>query len=119
MAKGEQDTIVFLPLPSGFWQLGSISEDSSSSVPPLHPVLHAEWWGGWQDVLCRVRLRSLSLLFCRLCLINFTEPVGLNFSMFIPTLENLGTTAQQEKWLPPAEELAVVGTYAQTELGHG
>ncbi|XP_006756428.1 PREDICTED: peroxisomal acyl-coenzyme A oxidase 1 isoform X1 [Myotis davidii] len=57
--------------------------------------------------------------FKKLHMINFVEPVGLNFSMFIPTLLNQGTSAQKEKWLLPAQGLQIIGTYAQTELGHG
>uniref|UniRef100_A0A8C2W3I7 Acyl-coenzyme A oxidase n=1 Tax=Chinchilla lanigera TaxID=34839 RepID=A0A8C2W3I7_CHILA len=57
--------------------------------------------------------------FKRLHLVNFVEPVGLNYSMFIPTLLNQGTTAQQEKWLHPSKGLQIIGTYAQTEMGHG
>ncbi|XP_074116882.1 peroxisomal acyl-coenzyme A oxidase 1 isoform X2 [Sminthopsis crassicaudata] len=59
------------------------------------------------------------LWFKRLHMINFVEPVGLNYSMFIPTLLNQGTTAQQQKWLPPSKGLKIIGTYAQTEMGHG
>uniref|UniRef100_A0A7N4PAJ3 Acyl-CoA oxidase 1 n=1 Tax=Sarcophilus harrisii TaxID=9305 RepID=A0A7N4PAJ3_SARHA len=57
--------------------------------------------------------------FKRLHMIHFVEPVGLNYSMFIPTLLNQGTTAQQQKWLPPSKGLEIIGTYAQTEMGHG
>lgn len=57
--------------------------------------------------------------FKKLYLANFVEPVGLNYSMFIPTLLNQGTTAQQEKWMRPSQELQIIGTYAQTEMGHG
>ncbi|XP_021067401.1 peroxisomal acyl-coenzyme A oxidase 1 isoform X1 [Mus pahari] len=57
--------------------------------------------------------------FKKLYLANFVEPVGLNYSMFIPTLLNQGTTAQQEKWIRPSQELQIIGTYAQTEMGHG
>lgn len=39
--------------------------------------------------------------------------------MFIPCLEGQGTPEQQRKWLGPAQKLQIVGTYAQTELGHG
>uniref|UniRef100_A0A8D1UW94 Acyl-coenzyme A oxidase n=1 Tax=Sus scrofa TaxID=9823 RepID=A0A8D1UW94_PIG len=59
------------------------------------------------------------LWFKKLHLVNFVEPVGLNYSMFIPTLLSQGTTAQREKWLPPSKRLEIIGTYAQTELGHG
>ncbi|KAF3817241.1 hypothetical protein GH733_011641 [Mirounga leonina] len=57
--------------------------------------------------------------FKKVHLVNFVEPVGLNFSMFIPTLLNQGTTAQQEKWLLSSKGLQIIGTYAQTEMGHG
>ncbi|XP_043857719.1 peroxisomal acyl-coenzyme A oxidase 1 isoform X2 [Dromiciops gliroides] len=57
--------------------------------------------------------------FKKVHMINFMEPVGLNYSMFIPTLLNQGTTAQQQKWLPPSNGLQIIGTYAQTEMGHG
>uniref|UniRef100_A0A8C7AY67 Acyl-CoA oxidase 1 n=1 Tax=Neovison vison TaxID=452646 RepID=A0A8C7AY67_NEOVI len=56
--------------------------------------------------------------FKKIHLVNFVEPVGLNFSMFIPTLLNQGTTAQQEKWLFSSQGLQIIGTYAQTEMGH-
>ncbi|KAK2495865.1 hypothetical protein MC885_006820, partial [Smutsia gigantea] len=57
--------------------------------------------------------------FKKMHLVSFVEPVGLNYSMFIPTLLNQGTTAQQEKWLPSSKGLQIIGTYAQTEMGHG
>lgn len=47
------------------------------------------------------------------------EAFGLHFVMFIPTLSSLCTPEQQDKWLPLANLFKVVGTYAQTELGHG
>lgn len=71
------------------------------------------------DTVYSTRLRRFSFLSCRLYLANFVEPVGLNYSMFIPTLLNQGTTAQQEKWMRPSQELQIIGTYAQTEMGHG
>ncbi|XP_072414285.1 peroxisomal acyl-coenzyme A oxidase 1 isoform X5 [Chiloscyllium punctatum] len=39
--------------------------------------------------------------------------------MFIPTLENQCTSEQKEKWLHPCYTQQIIGTYAQTELGHG
>lgn len=47
------------------------------------------------------------------------EPVGLHFVMFLPTLYNQCEPEQCRKWLPLAESFRVVGTYAQTEIGHG
>ncbi len=39
--------------------------------------------------------------------------------MFIPTIEAAGTDEQKAKWLPLAKNYQILGTYAQTELGHG
>jgi len=39
--------------------------------------------------------------------------------MFIPSILSQGTPEQQQHWLPLCYSLAIVGTYAQTELGHG
>ncbi len=41
------------------------------------------------------------------------QPLGLHFIMFIPTLAGQGTKEQQEKWLPRAFNLDIIGTYAQ------
>ncbi|MCI4375780.1 hypothetical protein PGIGA_G00113130 [Pangasianodon gigas] len=48
-----------------------------------------------------------------------TEPFGLHFVMFIPMLSSQCTPEQRDKWLPPSGSCEVLGTYAQTELGHG
>ncbi|XP_063796955.1 peroxisomal acyl-coenzyme A oxidase 2 [Pseudophryne corroboree] len=46
--------------------------------------------------------------------------VGLNIhKVFIKTLSTLGTDEQIAKWLPLASNYQIIGTYAQTELGHG
>ena len=39
--------------------------------------------------------------------------------MFISTLENQSTQEQKDKWLPKAYKKQYLGTYAQTEMGHG
>ena len=39
--------------------------------------------------------------------------------MFIPALISQANHKQQAKWLPMAQTLEIIGTYAQTELGHG
>jgi len=39
--------------------------------------------------------------------------------VFIPCITSFGSPEQVEKWYPLAAELYIVGTYAQTELGHG
>ncbi|XP_056228578.1 peroxisomal acyl-coenzyme A oxidase 1 isoform X2 [Seriola aureovittata] len=50
---------------------------------------------------------------------NHHEAMGLHFVMFTPTLYSQCDHQQSRKWLPLADSFQVVGTYAQTELGHG
>ncbi|XP_070533714.1 peroxisomal acyl-coenzyme A oxidase 1-like [Ptychodera flava] len=45
--------------------------------------------------------------------------LSLTYLMFTTTLENQCTEEQKNKWLPLAKNFHIVGTYAQTELGHG
>ncbi|KAL6110252.1 acox1 [Pungitius sinensis] len=47
------------------------------------------------------------------------EAMGLHFVMFLPTLYSQCDPQQARKWLPLAESFQAVGTYAQTEMGHG
>ncbi|XP_060603923.1 peroxisomal acyl-coenzyme A oxidase 1-like, partial [Ruditapes philippinarum] len=47
------------------------------------------------------------------------QPMGVHQSMFIPTIEKLGTNEQKAKYLEPAKQFKIIGTYAQTEIGHG
>lgn len=39
--------------------------------------------------------------------------------MFLPALVKLGTPQQQTEWVPKALNFSIIGTYAQTEMGHG
>ncbi|XP_049873576.1 probable peroxisomal acyl-coenzyme A oxidase 1 isoform X1 [Pectinophora gossypiella] len=39
--------------------------------------------------------------------------------MFVPSIMGQCTPEQQAYWLPKALDLQIIGTYAQTELGHG
>ncbi|XP_040891679.1 peroxisomal acyl-coenzyme A oxidase 1 isoform X2 [Toxotes jaculatrix] len=50
---------------------------------------------------------------------NLHEAMGLHFAMFTPTLYSQCDHQQARKWLPLADSFQIVGTYAQTELGHG
>uniref|UniRef100_A0A4W3GHS1 Peroxisomal acyl-coenzyme A oxidase 1 n=1 Tax=Callorhinchus milii TaxID=7868 RepID=A0A4W3GHS1_CALMI len=61
----------------------------------------------------------LIIVPCRPCLKNKTDPIGLHHAMFIPTLEHQCTSEQKKKWLPLAYACQMIGTYAQTEMGHG
>ncbi|XP_062976396.1 peroxisomal acyl-coenzyme A oxidase 1 isoform X2 [Elgaria multicarinata webbii] len=57
--------------------------------------------------------------FKSICPGNRTLPFGLHYSMFTPTIENQCTVTQKKKWLPLASTFQIIGTYAQTEMGHG
>ncbi|XP_061087345.1 peroxisomal acyl-coenzyme A oxidase 1 isoform X1 [Conger conger] len=46
-------------------------------------------------------------------------PLELHLGMFLPTLLNQATPEQQDTFFMPAWNLEIIGTYAQTEIGHG
>lgn len=43
----------------------------------------------------------------------------LNYGMFVPTIIGQGTAEQVVKYAVPALNFEIIGTYAQTEMGHG
>ncbi|XP_018427966.1 PREDICTED: peroxisomal acyl-coenzyme A oxidase 1 isoform X1 [Nanorana parkeri] len=47
------------------------------------------------------------------------EPLDLHLGMFLPTLLSQATPEQQDRFFMPAWNLEIIGTYAQTEMGHG
>ncbi|XP_072414282.1 peroxisomal acyl-coenzyme A oxidase 1 isoform X3 [Chiloscyllium punctatum] len=47
------------------------------------------------------------------------EPLDLHLGMFLPTILNQATPEQQDRFFMPAWNLQIIGTYAQTEMGHG
>uniref|UniRef100_A0A9J8ABK4 Acyl-coenzyme A oxidase n=1 Tax=Cyprinus carpio carpio TaxID=630221 RepID=A0A9J8ABK4_CYPCA len=55
----------------------------------------------------------------RFQLLNSVEPLDLHLGMFLPTLLNQSSPAQLEAFFMPAWNLEIIGTYAQTEMGHG
>jgi len=46
-------------------------------------------------------------------------PGSISIMMFMPYIKYLGTEKQVKKWLEPTLRMEVIGTYAQTEMGHG
>ena len=44
---------------------------------------------------------------------------NLQEGMFIPTLIGQMSAEQQKKWLKLCQDYCIIGTYAQTEMGHG
>lgn len=47
------------------------------------------------------------------------SPFSLHSGMFVPTLMKQCLPEQSRKWVPLAKSFKMIGTYAQTELGHG
>lgn len=47
------------------------------------------------------------------------NPLAVHFVMFLPALMGHGTPEQQAEWIGRAWNCEIIGTYAQTELGHG
>ncbi|KAI8333898.1 hypothetical protein BC941DRAFT_495711 [Chlamydoabsidia padenii] len=66
-----------------------------------------------EEGLSEVEFQGLVLLS------DAMSPLGLHYSAFIPVIQSQGTDEQVEKWVEPAKKLAIMGCYAQTELGHG
>ncbi|KAL4084612.1 hypothetical protein QTP88_027543 [Uroleucon formosanum] len=46
-------------------------------------------------------------------------PFAVHTTMFLPSLIGQGNQEQKEEWVGRALEYKILGTYAQTELGHG
>ncbi|CAI5446335.1 unnamed protein product [Caenorhabditis angaria] len=46
-------------------------------------------------------------------------PLAIHSLMFVPTIQNQADEEQIELWLMDAIQGKIIGTYAQTELGHG
>ena len=47
------------------------------------------------------------------------SPIMLHQGMFIQSLVNFGSEEQKAHYVPQANNLNIIGCYAQTELGHG
>ena len=81
------------------------------------------WWASLTDEsigLAGVGLSPwLVVLCCRAVSPHEPAPYNLHNSMFTDTIKKMSTEEQQAKWLPLVESYRWVGTYAQTELGHG
>jgi acyl-CoA oxidase len=42
-----------------------------------------------------------------------------HYTIFLPTLQTNGTKEQIEYWVPRTLKFEIIGSYGQTELGHG
>lgn len=43
----------------------------------------------------------------------------VHWGMFAHAIKGSATEDQRQQWLPLANKMQIIGTYAQTELGHG
>lgn len=47
------------------------------------------------------------------------NPLGVHYGMFFTTIMAQANDEQLAKWMMPAWRIEMIGTYVQTELGHG
>ncbi|KAM3715941.1 Acyl-coenzyme A oxidase acox-1.1 [Dirofilaria immitis] len=59
------------------------------------------------------------LFFQNLIMGRDFHAMSLHYTMFIPTIQGQANDDQVDYWLPLALTRGIIGTYAQTELGHG
>ncbi|XP_013188650.1 probable peroxisomal acyl-coenzyme A oxidase 1 [Amyelois transitella] len=52
-------------------------------------------------------------------IVKDVSPFLLHMGMFVPTILGQASDDQLAEWLPKALSMQILGTYAQTELGHG
>lgn len=50
---------------------------------------------------------------------NILQLFTLHYTMFVTTIQLMGSEGQVSYWVPKAKNLQIIGSYAQTELGHG
>ncbi|CAL5359821.1 unnamed protein product [Camellia sinensis] len=74
-----------------------------------------------QLMLGKGSLSSISLEEAAKLRFYVDEPAytDLHWGMFVPAIKGQGTEEQQQKWLPLAYKMQIIGCYGQTELGHG
>lgn len=61
---------------------------------------------------------SLHTVPCTACA-PLPAGVRVRVQMFIPSILSQGSREQQAEWMPKCMGLQIIGTYAQTEMGHG
>ncbi|VDM41087.1 unnamed protein product [Toxocara canis] len=69
--------------------------------------------------LLRAERRYFIFLVSTLVMHVDGHPLSLHGVMFVPLLMQQTDEEQRQKWLPRAIKGEIIGTYAQTELGHG
>ncbi|XP_075146300.1 acyl-coenzyme A oxidase 1 isoform X2 [Haematobia irritans] len=85
-----------------------IKEQRKDSQKPLTPI----------EEVYEMRVLTVGTLGAGLLSQSF--PLRIHYTMFLPTLINQTTEEQRDRWLEKASNFdGIIGTYAQTELGHG
>ena len=51
--------------------------------------------------------------------LDISLPISLHQAAFLPVIETQTSPEQQQKWLRLAQNMEIIGCYAQTELSHG
>ena len=57
--------------------------------------------------------------FCRTAIDSDGIPLGLHRLAFVPFVLSQSTEEQLKKWKPMMDSFKMIGSYCQTELGHG
>lgn len=68
---------------------------------------------------CGSRVKHICFFHNRTVFPNDADPTGLHGGMFLPTLYGQASDEQKKSFLPKSEAYEIIGTYAQTEMGHG
>ena len=56
---------------------------------------------------------------CSIAIPHEASPFDLHDDMFTPTMESQTSPEQAKSWLDKVYNKEIIGTYAQTEMGHG
>lgn len=72
-------------------------------------------------ILCTLhfKLLNVSVIFNRTAYAGNETPFALQVGMFPQVLSSQSTEEQTKRWLPKVMSHEMIGTYAQTEMGHG
>eukprot|EP01103_Thecamoeba_quadrilineata_P014714 TRINITY_DN4453_c0_g1_i1.p1 TRINITY_DN4453_c0_g1~~TRINITY_DN4453_c0_g1_i1.p1 ORF type:complete len:674 (-),score=132.20 TRINITY_DN4453_c0_g1_i1:50-2071(-) len=71
-----------------------------------------------QDVRNTRKFSDVEELFFKNSITEYL-PTMLHDDVFIPCIEGQASQEQRDYWLPLARQKKIIGSYAQTELGHG
>ncbi|PAA84744.1 hypothetical protein BOX15_Mlig009939g1 [Macrostomum lignano] len=106
-----------------------VTKDPNFEHPPIQFMTREQQYSlaVKKALLVQQRLKELDMLddpyasyfFRRIAMPREVSPIGLHWVMFVPTLMGQCSDEQRERWLQRALNYEIIGTYAQTEMGHG